>query len=508
MRWGTHGLGFVVTMGLLGCHSCTGHGTQIDSAVVDLHAADQAGMDQDLATDLAAPDLAMVLADMTSSDLTSVDLVAAPDMTQISCAPVGSFGCTTTTSCWGYCVRTGWDPCRPQVCAGGTCGNGLTPAAVPDGTPCDDGNACSFAAPLTCASDADCAHGGTPVCVGGDNDGQSCTTNEDCRPTRAGPCRTTCVGGPNAGNPCNINLDCPSGTCSGAKVCALGVNVHQACTTNTDCDNLCKLTCTSGAFVGQVCNPVAGGGCVGGSPDPISACSGAKTCANNTKLSCMSDSDCGADYPDYAGYGISGCLGRCTGGQNLGRSCISRGDCGGGNCNLTIRKCYGGTQQQVCVGGAKNGRSCTVGADCPGGGVCPAVGCAVASECPSARCVKWSCDTTHGYCKGQDGIPFCNSLADCNSSPYNTYCARDLDWSVPWTAGGGHTYRCTSAVTGLECNTGGPDYGPCVTYSTCSASHQCLNSTDPCAGGPYGVGSICNNVCRSGVCSTDFTRCN
>jgi hypothetical protein len=158
------------------------------------------------------------------------------------------------------------------------------------------------------------------------------------------------------------------------------------------------------------------------------------------------------------------------------------------------------------VNGTNAGKACAVGADCPGG-VCPAQPCAFTSDCPSAHCVKWSCDPTHHYCKGQNGIPYCNTLDDCNSSPYNSYCARDSDWTISWTTGGGHAYKCTSPTTGLECDTG-VEYGPCVTYSTCSASHQCLNSTDPCAGGPFGVGSICNNVCRSGVCSTDYTRCN
>jgi hypothetical protein len=200
-------------------------------------------------------------------------------------------------------------------------------------------------------------------------------------------------------------------------------------------------------------------------------------------MNCTTSADCPRALIDYAGWGISGCDGRCAGGSNIGKFCYSNAECPGARCNFLNRKCNGGLE---------NGQLCTFPADCE-----------------AAKCANWSCDTTNHWCSAQHGIPYCTTLADCNAAPYNKYCALDPNWRIPWTAdAAGNGVGCTFQNNGLDsCQDAVLGYGPCVMYTTCTATHQCLGSTMPCSGGTTGAGSVCNNVCRSGQCSSDFVSC-
>jgi hypothetical protein len=189
---------------------------------------------------------------------------------------------------------------------------------------------------------------------------------------------------------------------------------------------------------------------------------------------------------DYWGWGVSGCSPRCSGGANRGKLCLFNSECPGGRCDYLIR---------VCNGGLLSGRICTY----PG-------------DCPSAKCVKWSCDPVNHWCNGQQGIPYCSTLSDCNVAPYNKYCALDPNFDVTWWSAdsSGNAPGCTfpGYNYGVDtCTDSVRSYGPCVLYATCTPSHQCVGSTVPCTGGVNGAGTICNNVCRSGHCASDYVAC-
>jgi hypothetical protein len=56
-------------------------------------------------------------------------------------------------------------------------------------------------------------------CVGGDNDGEECVSDDDCPP--AGTCSDVCAWGQNKGEPCQDDTDCPGGSCSPPCACML-----------------------------------------------------------------------------------------------------------------------------------------------------------------------------------------------------------------------------------------------------------------------------------------------
>jgi hypothetical protein len=474
----------------------------------------------DLALDLAEPpDLAVALDIAEPLDLSvALDLMPAADLSLSSdggaicigtVTPVDSgapgdlaffpfTSCSIYGSCNGYAQLAGWDPCQPLGCSPpltGFCFQ-IFPAGAPDGTPCDDGNACTSAAPSTCTNDSQCTNGGTPSCVGGDRNGRNCTTDDDCTPRRAGPCRATCSN--DATKPCNLDADCGAGNrCSGPGRCNAGIFRGSACTTNSDCDGGCRKTCSNAPTTHCVADSQCGAG----------TCTGPRTCAGGTtpNASCASNAGCPGGFPDFSGgsrlgMGVGGCQFVCASGHaDDGNPCFPESeliDCPIGGAGA----CVGGPQ---CNGGLLDGTSCTN-----------------ASDCVAAKCVKWSCDPVNQWCVAQSGIPSCpNGQSDCDLSPYSKFCARDPDYYVArWNNGsanqpGVDDPNCaTNGTCPNTCHLSasgvfpGADYGPAVTYTCNTATHQCLNSSVPCLGGAKGAGSVCNNVCRSGVCSSDFTH--
>jgi hypothetical protein len=430
----------------------------IDMSTMDLSASVDLSMNMSM--DLSASvDLSMNMSmDLSASVDGSFDMVGdlwtvdeSSDGPSVDMAKPVIVTCNAYLSCLGTSVILGWDPCQPLRCSNQT--NGFcvplsgSSYAAPDGTPCDDGDACTFATPSTCSADADCPNGGTPSCVGGDRDGQSCTTDDDCTPNRAGPCRPTCSGGSKAGQTCNLDSDCPGvskGCTVATKKCNSGTNKGNNCTTNSDCD---------------------------------------------------------LSY-DYSGEGLSGCNGYCVQGPPYIATtpttvCINDADCGGAGhfcCpySMDASNPCNNFQFPVCNGGLFNGNTCYS-----------------PSDCAAAKCVKWSCDTTNHDCIAQNGIPSCkNGQADCDLTPYNKYCFLDPDYyQNAWVPGSLADPNCGSDGKACPntCKGGTGDYGPVVSYTCNTTTHQCLGASVPCGGGSKGAGSVCNNVCRSGRCASDYS---
>jgi hypothetical protein len=229
---------------------------------------------------------------------------------------------------------------------------------------------------------------------------------------------------------------------------------------------------------------------------PSNTCSGGA----NDGLSCSSDGDCpgGSCFQDR-------CVGSyCVGGTDANHLCGSSADCrGGGTCTspppgscATDRDCYGSAANGDCILNVTNGNQyCKGGAE--DGHWCATPG-AQSSECPPVpRCVKWTADAASGSCKATGSNPYCDATTPC---PTTKYCALDPENSS-FTPNAGFASACG---TNDDCRNGTIDEGPCFHWTCDLTQKVCVANTRACAGGPSGVGTLCNNVCRAGHCTSNF----
>ncbi len=254
--------------------------------------------------------------------------------------------CTLSDACAsGSCAGTAKDcSASGNACNDGAC-NAITGACEPlpkaDGTPCDDGIACSDADQCTSGACAgalkDCSNlddrcnvgvcnavsgqcGRVPYANGTRcNDSNPCTTNDECT---AGTCDGTPV---IAGTPCND--ECNVGTCSATT--GLCDRIPRADGTTCDDGDLCSEndTCTAGACAGAVVNCSSltdecnvgtcdvAGGCVAVPVPDGTACTGG-TCQGGA---CSVPADAGVD-------GAAGAAGAAGAGGTSGAA----GSAGGG----------------------------------------------------------------------------------------------------------------------------------------------------------------------------------
>jgi cysteine-rich repeat protein len=158
--------------------------------------------------------------------------------------------CTQTDSCQGGSCAGGnavTCPTPDQCHDAGTC-NPATGAcsnpAKPNGTGCDDGNACT----QTDACQSGACTGGNPiVCAGGDqcHDAGVCNPTTGACSNPARPDGTTC----DDGSACTVGDHCTAGLCAGGPACGDGL-VEAGCGETCDdgagngSDHCCSATCT------------------------------------------------------------------------------------------------------------------------------------------------------------------------------------------------------------------------------------------------------------------------
>jgi RHS repeat-associated protein len=262
-------------------------------------------------------------------------------------------------------------PCSPSAVDAGTAdasGDAGPCSGLPDGAPCDDGNACT----QTDACQAGVCMGSNPVV---------CTASDQCR--AAGSC------------------DPVVGTCSNpAALDGTGCNDGNACTQADSCQN--------GTCVGS--NPVvctASDQChAAGTCDPASG-----TCSNPTApdgTACVGTNKCNQSYVCQSGT--------CTGSNPV--TCTASDACHvAGTCDASTGQCSSAPAPDgtTCSGSNKcNSYACS-------GGVCtgtPAVTCTPGDQCHSA-----ACDPSIGACASQalpDGtvcqtFNVCAQAGQCNS---------------------------------------------------------------------------------------------
>src|SRR5438445_540209 len=286
--------------------------------------------------------------------------------------------CTQTDTCQaGICVGM-----NPVVCTAldqchdaGTCdpGTGLcsNPAAG-NGTPCDDGNACTT---------HDTCSGGS--CVGGpppDCDDHNVCTDDSCNPANGECAHTNNTVPCDDDNLCTHDDVCQDGSCAGQPV-----------------------VCDDGIFCNgfETCD-FATGGCNAGTPP---TCDDAVVCTHDD---CAPDTDACSNTP------IASC---CSSNAN----CDNHNACTGAEtCDVATGQCQSGTALHCDDGNPCNGvetcdpvAGCQNGTqpDCDDGLVCTGDYCDPASGCVNPPIPN--CCVTDGDCDNHD---ICDGLERCESN--------------------------------------------------------------------------------------------
>ncbi|UCC30229.1 MAG: IPT/TIG domain-containing protein [Phycisphaerales bacterium] len=336
------------------------------------------------------------------------------------------------------------------------------------------------------------------ACIGGSKDGQSCTTDTECREAWC-ELMEVCIGGHNTGNPCTVNRECVP-HCDGGS-CVGGEAPGEGCSEDTDCAEVSCDTvtlCVGGEKEGESCTEDAqclpyceNNLCVGGERDGQSCDTDREcnpTCDNEECVggdrdgeTCSLDSDC--ITTTCAPVSI------CVGGDKEGQLCSEYADCFVSEC-VPVRICTGGDQagfecsedrdcvphcdNDICVGGDNVGNDCSEDRDCVPhceedlciGGDNEGAACSEDREC-AAHCPQFVC-----FGGEYHGNP-CSNHMDCAA-----YCESESNSCV-----------------------GGDNEG-----AACSEDRECRPycETDVCVGGPRNNQSCVEDAdCIEGTCTSD-----
>ena len=455
--------------------------------------------------------------------------------------------CTRFDSCkLGVCVGAeriacvAQDPCHDAVCDGAT-GACSTPPR-PDGTPCDDGNACTRtdtctsgvctgSQPILCRAKDQCHEAGvcdpeTGLCSNRSkpakpdgtacDDGNACTEADACL---AGVCTGT--------NP----VECPpSDQCHEAGVCdpAIGLCSNPLKADGATCDdgNACTRAdaCREGTCTGS--NPVActaadqchdAGGC-----DPVTG-----LCSNPSKPTgtpCDDGNACTRSDTCTAGT--------CTGTDAI--VCTAPDPCHeAGVCDPTNGRCFNPpkadgtpcddgnacTQTDACLAGACTGGRpvvCSAQNQCHDAGVCNTASGACSnpakpdgSPCDDGNACSQSDTCIAGTCTGTRLI-VCRPPDQCHDAgacdPATGHCSNPA--KPNGTSCDDHD-ACTRSDTCTAGTCTGTDAIACPAPDQCHQAGVCDPATGHCSNPPKADGTACNDAnactrvdtCSQGVCS-------
>ena len=465
--------------------------------------------------------------------------------------------CSDTSLC------TQNDVCQAGVCVGGTpvtcaavdqCHTAGTcdPAtgqcsnpAKPDGTTCDDGNACtqtdacqvgvcSGSHPVACTASDQCHEPGT--CDPG--------TGQCSNPAKADG--TTC----NDGNACTQTDACQAGTCTGSTPvpCATSDQCHEAgtCDPGTgQCSNPAKTNGTA-CNDGNACTRLDTcqlGACTGSDPvicAPSDQCHGPGICDQATGLCSNPAKPDGVACNDgNACTRADSCqAGTCTGSNPV--TCTASDQChDAGSCDQATGQCSNPAKPNgaACNDGNACTRtdSCQAGA-CTGGNP---ITCTASDQCHDAG----SCDQATGQCSNPakpDGTA-CNDGSACTRT----------DSCQAGACTGGNPITCTASdqchiagscdqatgqcsnpakPDGTACNDGNactlndfcqtgtcagrdpvvcPDWGPCFGPATCDPEYGNCRATAKADGTSCDDGNACTqaDACQAGSCAGSPVTC-
>ena len=442
--------------------------------------------------------------------------------------------CTTATTCQGgECVGqpvvcAPQSPCHTAVC---DTTEGCLGAALPNGSECEDSDACTLA--TTCnagvcggGTQVDCPQPGDP-CISAACNGAT------------GECETKAVpeGAPcNDQDPCTVAESCQAGSCSGGtpKDCGPGPGPCTALV----CEAETGACVESPIADGEPCdtkNPCAGKGiCNGGEcsskptlscPEPTEPCRVAVcnpldgSCKEETAQNgapCQDSDPCTAETVCLAGV--------CQGGTPT--VCPDDGD------SCTLEECTPGvgcgakpaldgtpcddsdpcTEETLCVEGACQGGST---ASCPADGdsctddACqPTLGCTYPMLAPGSTCDDASACTTddvcddEGECKGTNAVSCPPSTAPCTVA----VCSPETGECVAAPAADGKLCNDGNVCTTGDLCQNGTCTGAAVTCpqndEECTVA-GCDPATGKCVTGPVQKGVNCDD----GLGCTDNDQC-
>lgn len=426
-------------------------------------------------------------------------------------------GCTTPPAPNGTACNDNNACTTSDTCQGGTC-TGSAPL------PCDDGIYCNGTE--TCSAQFGCQAGTPVVCA---DDGRSCTAEfcdeglkacrtvvqdslcsnglfcdgaEKCDPTNPSSNATT---GCTAGTPptCNDGISCTTDACNESQkkctftasnaACSDGnaCNGTEICDAASGCKSGTPITCNDGVYcTTDSCNP-ANGACVFSPTNTL--------CDNG--IYCDGTEIC----DPAAAPGPNGCK------AGTAVSCPPSDvvNCTVDVCDETTRSCvvkYDNTlctSGQVCTAGGCSSTSCTSDANCTDGNACNGTetcdlslgspGHCVAGTpitCNDGKsCTADSCNPSTGACVYTASTTACNDGNLCNGT----------ESCNPSAPGANATTGCV-AGTALSCNLG----KSCATYG-CNPSTGCTITTGTCPDD----GNLCNGgaVCQPTNPQSDANGC-
>ena len=416
--------------------------------------------------------------------------------------------------------------CDPST---GVCGN----PALPDGTSCNDGNACT----QTDTCQAGVCVGANPVGCAGASD--QCHDMGICDPA-TGTCSSPAKAdgtGCNDGNPCTLTDTCQGGTCIGSNpvVCAASDQCHAAgicdpstgvCTNpaqadGTSCNdgNACSRTdtcqagtCTGGNWVGCTpqdqchdvgeCNP-ANGTCSSPLKANGVACSDGNACTRTD--TCQNGTCTGANPVICTALDQCHVAGMCNSSTGV---CSNPNKADGTACNdnnLCTRTdtCVAGT----CVG--SNPIACGSGNQCQAAGICdPATAmCLHSGKADGTACDDGSDSTSSDSCQAGAcvGIPALPPPVVANLADTLAYIYQGTSPSQTGVTAGTIQYYSAAGIRGRILTRDG---SPLAAVKVAIAGHPELGATASRADGGYdlvvnGGGTSTVQMSKSGYLPVD-----
>ena len=351
-------------------------------------------------------------------------------------------------------------PCHePEgICSNGVC----TYQRKPEGTACDDGDACTAADECyrgACTGTAvvcdtpppnECidAYNARSYAAEGSCAGGSCTYGHQDVNCPSGCADGACVGDPCAGIVC----DQPPGPCYESEgVCSKGSCSYPPLADGIACDD--GQSCT----IGDTCqNGVCAGAPMTCNSPPPSEC-----IDDNTMRSYETEGFCREGGCEY-NFQDSNCAHGCTNGSCEGDPCA------GVACDNPPNQCYlvpGTCTDGECSYAFNNNAACSDGDACTTGDTCQNGTCAgtalICDDPPPDECIN--ADTRRTYSAGS-----CDQ-GSCVYPHFDVFCQNGCQ--------NGQCQACTPDCTGRVCGPDpvcGEDCGPCDTGEICDPAGQCI----------------------------------
>ena len=411
-----------------------------------------------------------------------------------------------------------------DLCSGGTCQAGPAPDCSSVADACNAG-ACSATGPdaFVCVKDP------APLEEAPCDDGQACTTGDDCH---AGACVGTAVVCADDGNPCTIDVCVPeTGACGVSAGDGVPCSDGDGCTladacqggacqpgTAPDCSgvedpcnaSVCAATGPDAYECAKDPTPKEGAPCTDGDGCTVGDACQAGSCAPGAAPDCSAESDacnagaCASTDPDTFTC-VKDPAPMVGAPCDDGLACTESDACAAGVCEGAPVQC------------ADDSDPCTDPTCDPGTGACVTVPAVPGTPCSDGDGCTLSDTCVAGLCE-PGAAPDCSGVSDtCNvgacqaTGPSSFLCVKDPGpkASAPCSDGNGCTVgdacgdgACVSGAA-PDCSSVADACNGGVCSATGPATYQCVKDPAAKAGDPCDDGSLCTDAdgCVAGTCT-------